>query len=102
AFDVVEAQDGLDALQKMREVGNVALVVCDANMPRMGGMEFLEHVRNDEKLRSTPVVMLTTEVEPGLVQRAKSLGAKGWIIKPFRADLLISAATKLAGAQVSP
>lgn len=94
-FQVIEASDGLDALEKMSASPDVALVFCDLNMPRMNGLEFLEGTRRNGS--AAPVVMLTTETDPKLLQRAKDLGAKGWIIKPFRADLLVATAVKLAG-----
>jgi len=95
-FAVVEAVDGADALEKLAAHADTALVVCDVNMPRMGGIEFLEQARaNGSKV---PVIMLTTEGQPELIQRAKQLGAKGWIVKPFKADLLIAAARKLTAA----
>ena len=92
-FAVVEACDGADALEKLATHADVALVICDVNMPRMNGLEFLERVR-----AGLPVMMLTTEGQPELIQRAKALGAKGWLVKPFKPDLLVAAARKLAAA----
>jgi len=92
-FTVVEACDGADALEKLTSHADVALVVCDVNMPRMNGLEFLENVR-----KGLPVMMLTTEGQPELIQRAKALGAKGWLVKPFKPDLLVAAARKLTAA----
>ena len=94
-FTVVEASDGADALEKLEKHADVALVVCDVNMPRMNGLEFLENVR-----AGLPVMMLTTEGQPELIQRAKALGAKGWLVKPFKPDLLVAAARKLTAAAV--
>ncbi|HLK41021.1 MAG TPA: response regulator [Polyangiaceae bacterium] len=94
-FVLIEAVDGVDALEKLAANGDVALVVCDVNMPRMNGLEFLEKKNGDAACRGVPVVMLTTEGQPELIQKAKGLGAKGWIVKPFKADLLASAARKL-------
>lgn len=95
-FEVVEACDGRDALQKLDD-GGVSLVVCDINMPNMDGIEFLDRLRT-KPFRAPPVVMLTTEGQPDLVQRAKTLGAKGWIMKPFKPALLIAAAKRLIAA----
>jgi two-component system, chemotaxis family, chemotaxis protein CheY len=94
-FTIVEATDGVDALQKLVANPDVKLVVCDVNMPRMNGIEFLEALRKEPKNAAVTVVMLTTEGQTELIQRAKSLGARGWIVKPFKPDLLLTAAKKL-------
>lgn len=93
-FEVVEAQDGVDALEKASQ-GDFSLVICDVNMPRMNGLDFLAEFRKDERWKDVPAVMLTTEAQPALVQRAKELDAKGWIVKPFKPELLMAAAKKL-------
>jgi two-component system chemotaxis response regulator CheY len=97
-FSVIEAIDGIDGLQKLTTSPDTRLVVCDVNMPRMNGIEFLEALKRAATHPNLPVVMLTTEGQPELVQRAKALGAKGWIVKPFKPDLLVAAAKKLTGA----
>jgi two-component system chemotaxis response regulator CheY len=94
-FAVVEAKDGADALEKLAAFPDTSLVVLDINMPNMNGIEFLQSLRNNEQHAQVPVVMLTTEGHPELMQQAKSLGAKGWIIKPFKAELLIAAVRRL-------
>jgi two-component system chemotaxis response regulator CheY len=93
-YDVIEAVDGCDALEKLAGNPDTKLIVCDVNMPKMNGLEFLEQLaaRNS----SIPVVMLTTEGQPELIQRAKSLGAKGWLVKPFKPDYLTATAKKFA------
>jgi two-component system chemotaxis response regulator CheY len=97
-FSVIDAVDGVDALQKLAANQGTQLVVCDVNMPRMNGIEFLENLRKDASLGRMPVVMLTTEGQPELIQQAKELGAKGWIVKPFKPALLVAAVTKLTAA----
>jgi two-component system chemotaxis response regulator CheY len=92
-FSIVEAVDGLDALAKLAEIPGTRLIVCDVNMPRMNGLEFLERLTATGSV--LPVVMLTTEGQPELIQRAKALGAKGWIVKPFKPELLVAAAKRL-------
>jgi two-component system chemotaxis response regulator CheY len=93
-YTVREAVDGLDALEKLDECPDTLLIVCDVNMPRMNGIEFLE--RLSARGSTVPVVMLTTEGQPELIQRAKSLGAKGWLVKPFKPEFLVATAKKLA------
>ena len=91
---VSEAVDGVDALEKLSGLSDMKLIVCDVNMPRMNGIELLE--RLSAQGSTVPVVMLTTEGQPELIQRARSLGAKGWIVKPFKSEFLIATAAKLA------
>ncbi|MFT3709869.1 MAG: response regulator [Archangium sp.] len=89
-YQVVEAVDGLDAMGK-RE--GCAIAICDVNMPRMNGIEFVEKVGTG----AMPVVMLTTEGKPELIDRARKAGAKGWMVKPFKPDQLLSVVKKLVG-----
>ncbi|HEY5959883.1 MAG TPA: response regulator [Polyangiaceae bacterium] len=94
-FTVVQAVDGLDGLARLAE-HDVALVILDVNMPRLGGLEMLEKIKADPNLSNVPVVMLTTEAHYGMIDRAKKLGAKGWMIKPVKPENLIAAAKKIA------
>jgi len=91
---ITEAVDGIDALEKLAHLPDTKLIVCDVNMPRMNGIELLERLSAQGSL--VPVVMLTTEGQPELIQRARSLGAKGWIVKPFKPEFLVATAAKLA------
>ena len=56
-------------------------------MPVMSRLEFLEAMQPREP--KVPVVMLTTEGQPEMIARAKTLGARGWIVKPFKPDMLL-------------
>lgn len=93
-YAVVEACDGLDALDKLD--ASLSLIVCDVNMPRMGGLELLERIHADASLAAVPIVMLTTEANGELFARARELGAKAWLVKPFKPDLLVAAVRKLS------
>jgi two-component system chemotaxis response regulator CheY len=94
-FDVVEASDGTEGAETINRLTDLAAVICDVNMPRMNGLEMLETVKKDPKNTTLPIVMLTTEGQHELVQRAKAAGAKGWIVKPFKPELLLAAIRKL-------
>jgi two-component system chemotaxis response regulator CheY len=62
----------------------------------MGGLEMLELLQAKGGLADLPVVMLTTEGQPALVKRAKAAGAKGWLVKPFKPELLVATMRKVA------
>lgn len=93
-FTVIQAIDGLDGLARLAE-HEIALIILDVNMPRLGGLEMLEKVQADPNFAKIPVVMLTTEAHFTLIERAKRLGAKGWMIKPVKPENLIAAAKKI-------
>lgn len=98
-FNVFEAEDGAIGADRIAQ-GGIDCVICDVNMPNMNGIEMLKKVKSDPLHKDLPVVMLTTEGSKDLIVQAKQAGAKGWIVKPFKADLLIAAVEKLAGAAV--
>jgi len=95
-YGVVEAVDGQDGLSKAGG-GGISLVISDVNMPRLNGIEMVEKMKADAKLAPLPIVMLTSEGQPTIIDRAKKAGAVGWIIKPFKANLLLAAVKKLVG-----
>mgnify|MGYP003668056038 FL=1 len=97
-FEIVEAVDGTDGVAKIDGDPSIGVVICDVNMPRMNGLELVEAVHRNPKHVNLPIVMLTTEGQPQLIQRAKKAGAKGWIVKPFKANLLVAAVKKLMPA----
>lgn len=94
-FEVMEAADGVDGADRIRLNRDLALVICDVNMPRLNGLDMLDTLKTELAERRLPVVMLTTEGQPEAMARAKSSGAKGWIVKPFKEQLLLSAVQKL-------
>jgi two-component system chemotaxis response regulator CheY len=96
-FEVVEANDGEEGSRKIRSDTTLAAVICDVNMPKKSGLELLEEIKAGGVNSGVPIVMLTTEGHPEMVQRAKAAGAKGWIVKPFKPNLLVAALQKLTG-----
>ncbi|MDR3764979.1 MAG: response regulator [Acidobacteriota bacterium] len=82
---VIEAGNGAEALGLL-DTNLVDLILSDINMPVMDGLEFVRQVQTVEKLRNIPVVMITTEGSESNVVQALSLGAKGYIRKPFTPD----------------
>jgi two-component system chemotaxis response regulator CheY len=94
--NVDEASDGADALAKMR-VGNYGLVISDWNMQPMTGLQLLQEVRADGKLKSTPFIMITAESKVENVVAAKQAGVSNYIVKPFNAETLREKIEKVLG-----
>ena len=86
-FDVVEAENGRDALDRLesaQRVPDVALI--DWNMPEMNGLEFIQAVRSDPRYSRLTLLMVTTESEQSQIVRALAAGAHEYLIKPFTPD----------------
>lgn len=95
-YEVLEAPDGMLGAFAIRErCADLSLVICDVNMPRMDGLQMLDVLRG--QFGSLPILMLTTESRLDKLDRAKRAGAKAWIIKPFKPELLVAAVAKLVG-----
>lgn len=97
-FEIIEAVDGVQGLKAIESSTDLALVICDVNMPHKNGIDMLTEAKAGGKNASLPIVMLTTEGQPALIKKAKEAGACGWIVKPFKADRLVAAAQKLTAA----
>ena len=94
-YQVVEAGDGQEALERLKKLDKVHLIVSDVNMPRMDGITFLKQVKADPRTKFTPVVMLTTENQAEKMEQGRAAGAKAWITKPFQPSQLVDAVNKL-------
>ncbi|OUL31914.1 hybrid sensor histidine kinase/response regulator [Nostoc sp. RF31YmG] len=94
-YQVLQAGDGREAIAQMLQHGDVNLVICDIEMPRMNGFEFLEHHRQDERLAEIPVVMLTTRSGQKHRQLALALGAKAYLTKPYSEQNFLAAISEL-------
>ena len=95
--EIIEACDGVEGLDKLQSVSGLNIALCDVNMPRMGGLEvIIEAHRLGLKV---PIIMLTTEGQPSMVQQARAVGVKGWIVKPFKPELLVMAIKKVASVK---
>jgi len=80
--EVKEAANGAEGLGALKEAP-VDLVLCDINMPVMDGIEFLRQLKTVGNAKDVPVVMITTEGSESHVVQALSMGARGYIRKPF-------------------
>ncbi|MBF58974.1 chemotaxis response regulator CheY [Halomonas sp. FeN2] len=85
--NVDEAEDGQDALNKLRS-GKFEFVVSDWNMPNLDGLEMLKEIRQDDALKDLPVLMVTAEAKKENIIAAAQAGANGYVVKPFTAATL--------------
>jgi two-component system chemotaxis response regulator CheY len=85
--NIEEAADGAAALSKLREK-SFGLVISDWNMEPMTGLQLLQEVRADNKLKPTPFIMVTAESKTENVVAAKEAGVNNYIVKPFNAETL--------------
>jgi len=88
-FSIVEARDGRDALERIRALGGMDLIVVDWRMPGMSGLEFVLALRRDETFGRTPIVMVTSETDPEQLARAIDAGANEYVMKPFTRDVIV-------------
>ncbi len=87
--DVVEASGGFEALRLLPR-GPYDLVITDINMPDINGLELIQFIRNNEHHRATPILLISTQSSERDRKRALSLGADGYVAKPFTPEDLRS------------
>lgn len=95
--EVVEATSGFDALRLLPRA-TYDLVITDINMPDINGLELLQFIRKSEKHRAVPVLLISTQSSERDRERGLSLGADGYLIKPFSPEQLQEHAARLLGA----
>jgi two-component system, chemotaxis family, chemotaxis protein CheY len=92
-YEIIEAEDGLQGAKAIRDNPSASLAICDINMPKVSGLEML--VLLGQGGAGMPVLMLTTEGHPDLIERARACGAKGWMVKPFKPTMLLATVKRL-------
>ena len=87
-FDVIESFDGKEGLEKARSE-EPDLIILDIIMPEMSGYDVCRKLKLDDKLKKTPIVMLTAKFEPNDINFGKEMGADAYLTKPLELDLLL-------------
>jgi CheY-like chemotaxis protein len=103
ANEVVVARDGEEALDYLycrgsfsgRSNGNPAVMLLDLKLPKIGGLEILRQIKSDERLKSIPVVVLTSSHEEKDVMRSYSLGVNAYVVKPVDFHEFVNAVKEL-------
>lgn len=86
--DVIEASDGLMALDVLKNNKDVQFIISDWNMPKMTGVELLKAIRANSTHRDVPFLMVTAEADKENIVEAVKNGANNYIVKPFNAATL--------------
>jgi chemosensory pili system protein ChpA (sensor histidine kinase/response regulator) len=96
-YEVVEARDGVEALEKLRTL-LPQVVLLDIEMPRMDGFELTLQMRDDPRLRQVPIIVISSRTADKHRQHAAQLGVNLFLGKPYQEDeLLARVAAFLAG-----
>lgn len=98
-YEVMEARDGLEALESIKRHGPPSVALVDWNMPEMNGLDFVRAVRREIGDRDVLLMMVTTESQSSQMVKALAAGANEYLMKPFTKDALLE---KLALLGVSP
>jgi two-component system chemotaxis response regulator CheY len=88
-FEIVEAANGREALERLQAIGKIDLALVDWNMPEMNGFDFVRAVRAEHMYDGVLLMMVTTETEMESVVRALAAGANEYVMKPFTQEVIL-------------
>ena len=91
-IECIEAENGMEGLEKIASDNSVDMFLVDINMPIMDGYSFVEKLRENPNYATTPVIMISTEAEKQDRQKAYASGANCYFVKPVKPDSLIKTA----------
>ena len=98
-FEFTHASSGLEAIERL-SLRPFQLVVLDLNMPDIGGIEVVEFVRGQDKLKALPIIIVTTRGDEVSRARALEVGATRFMTKPFTPDAILGEVESLLGKAV--
>ncbi|MFZ5979151.1 MAG: response regulator [Candidatus Zixiibacteriota bacterium] len=96
-FKILTATDGMDAIEKisnLSEADKVDLIITDLNMPNLDGYSLIETLRQNDKHRETPIIILSSEEGDDDQERGMQVGANSYLVKPFKSSLLLNEVAK--------
>ena len=99
--EVYEAANGIEAYAQLAEHA-IGVVILDINMPVMNGLQFLERISDDERLKDIPVVVASTASSEPRIEQMVANGARGFVRKPFHPEQLRDVLAPLTGVQAAP
>jgi len=93
--NLVSAMNGMEALDKLSQDQGIELILLDINMPVMNGLQFLENLHREGHHKDIPVIIVSTEGKEEDTLRGLSMGARGYVKKPFQPAELHSMIEKI-------
>jgi len=99
-YKVEQARDGLEAWEKLQSGLHCDLILCDIEMPRMNGLEFLSRVQSHPEAASVPIAMLTSRGAQKMKRIAAQRGARAYFVKPYVDKILVDSAQRLLNGEV--
>ncbi|RUR75095.1 response regulator [Chlorogloeopsis fritschii PCC 9212] len=100
-YQVLQAQNGMEALEQLQRHPEVSLVISDLEMPRMNGFELLNNVRQNQNLASKPILILTSRSADKHRQLAQALGASAYLTKPYLEHEFLSIIKNLMNGEIN-
>ena len=97
--EVLQADNGINALTELKKSGKVEFIVCDLEMPLMNGFQFLKAAKNNPEYKDLPIVILTSRDSDKHRQLAMELGASAYLVKPCPEQELIGTITQVMQSQ---
>ena len=98
---VVEAGNGVEALQKLAPPAWFDVILTDVNMPVMDGLKLVQRIRQDSELKAIPIIVITTEGSASDRERALALGVDAYIVKPIQSPQVVQAVCDVLGVRIS-
>lgn len=93
-YSIVEAVDGIEGYNTVKDHNDALLILCDVNMPKMDGVTLVQKLKTDLS-NKVPIVMLTTESNDDMRVKGKEAGVVAWVVKPYKAEKLVPAIKKI-------
>ena len=92
---ILDAMNGLEALDVLSKENDFNLILLDINMPVMNGLQFMEKIKNENIYKQIPIIVISTEGKEEDTLRALQLGAAGYVVKPFKPHMLYELIEKI-------
>ena len=99
-YQVEQARNGLEAWEKLQSGLSCNVILCDIEMPKMNGLEFLARLQEDSHLAEIPVAMITSRGSQKMQTMAQEKGARAYFVKPYLDQVLLDSTQRLMEGEI--